>query len=218
MLLVVGLLLAGRDIEVASDLVAHHLLRDDLVADVLLEILVADALLPGGLFERLHVWEIGALADLIQLPDHLGIAVDPEFLPLGQQDLLVDHVAQKGVLFVGELGGTPVVLLALLHKSLLGAFKFSTRDDLVVYPRNHVLNDGSVGGDGFGRGELRNLRRVEATRRQREVGPLCLSRLSGRRGLSRSRRLPRGDLCRHPHHTHTGHRGRHNYKSPCAPS
>jgi hypothetical protein len=91
-------------VEMAADLVAHDLLGDDLVADVLLEVLKGDALLGGGLFEGLHGGEVVLLADVVELADGFGVAGDAEFLALGEEELLVDEIAEEVIDDVVEVG------------------------------------------------------------------------------------------------------------------
>ena len=78
----------------APDLVPHHLLGNDAVADVGLEVLVGDTLLRGGLFQVIHRLEMILLSDLIQPLDQLGFASDAQFLTFGKQKLLVNQVAK----------------------------------------------------------------------------------------------------------------------------
>ena len=96
--IVVPLQVGLGDIDLAIDLLPDHLLGDDAVADVLLEVFERDALLFGGSFERLHRVEMVLLANLIELLDHLGFAGKAQLLALGEQQLLVNQVTEQ-VLF-----------------------------------------------------------------------------------------------------------------------
>jgi len=64
---VVSLLISVGHVEMATHFIAHDLLPDDLIADVLLEILKGDALLSGGLLELLHGGKVVFLADVVEL-------------------------------------------------------------------------------------------------------------------------------------------------------
>ncbi len=94
-LLVVALHFARRDLDVLANLLPHHFLGDDLVADVGFEVLERDALLLGGLFQVLDRGQVVLLADLVQPLHQLGFAGNAQFLALGEPQLLVDQVAQQ---------------------------------------------------------------------------------------------------------------------------
>jgi hypothetical protein len=94
------------DAEVGADFFSDHLLGDDLVAHVLFEVFVRNALGGGGLFQLFHRVQLHVLAHLVQALDQVGIAGDAEVFALFQQELLVDKIAQDvffpvGVEFVG---------------------------------------------------------------------------------------------------------------------
>ena len=93
--IVVALQVGLSDIDLAIDLLPDHLLGDDAITDVLLEVLEGDALRLGGGLEGLHRIEMVLLADLVKLLDHLGFAGDAKLLALGEQQLLVDQVAEQ---------------------------------------------------------------------------------------------------------------------------
>jgi hypothetical protein len=100
---VVHLLLVVQ-VQAAADLFAHHLLGDGLVLDLLFEVFKGDALLAGGLLQCFHAVQMVLLADVVEPADGLGVAGDAELLALGEQELLVDHVAQQGLAAVFEFG------------------------------------------------------------------------------------------------------------------
>ena len=87
------------------DLVPHHLLGNDAVADVGLEVLIGDALLLGGLLQVFHRLEMILLPDLVQALDQLGFAGDPQLLALGEQELLIDQIAQQVGFLLLQLAG-----------------------------------------------------------------------------------------------------------------
>ena len=71
----------------------------------------------------------------------------PSSLPLREQQLLVDHVAQQVVQLGLGIGLRDVLLARLLHHLLAGALVFGARDDLVVYTRHDVFDDRAIGRD-----------------------------------------------------------------------
>src|SRR6516225_8020204 len=87
------LLFLFADREMSADFPPDDLLRDDLVALVLLEILVGDALCLSSLLELLHRVKIHLLAHLIEFLDQFGVAGDAEILALLEKKLLVNEVA-----------------------------------------------------------------------------------------------------------------------------
>ena len=89
-LLKVALRLAGGKLNPLAHLLAHHLLGDDAVANIGLEILVRNALLLGRLLQVLKGLQIVLLTNLVQPLHQIGFAVDAQFLALGEPQLLVD--------------------------------------------------------------------------------------------------------------------------------
>ena len=81
-LLVVTFRFARREAEGGSNLLAHHFLGDDAVADIGLEVLKRYALILGGLLEIFNGVEMVLLANLIQFLDEFGVTVDAQFLAL----------------------------------------------------------------------------------------------------------------------------------------
>src|ERR1035437_6094061 len=137
------LLLLFADSEVAPDLLANHLLGDDLVAHVLLEVFPGDALLGRLLLEVLKGLKLHVFAHLVQALDEIGVAGNAEVFPFVEQKLLVDKIAEDvfftiGVGFVGIFG---VLLLDLVLELILAAFKLRTGDDLVVDAGNDLFDD-----------------------------------------------------------------------------
>ena len=139
-LLVVALRLAGGELNLSAHLLAHHLLGDDAVADVGLEILERDALLLGRLFQVFHGCQVVLLADLVQPLDQLGFAGDAQFLALGEPELLVDEVAQQVLVGLGDLLHRGAVLARLVVQFLHGAVVVRARDDLVVDAGDDLLD------------------------------------------------------------------------------
>ncbi len=149
---IVGELIGVGHVEMAADLIAHHLLADDLIADVLLEVFEGDALLSGGLLEGLHGGEVVFLANVVELANGFGVAGDAELLALGEQKLLVDEIAEEITDAVVEVGLGEIVLASLLEELLFGRLVLGAGDDLVVDARNGVFDDVAVGGNGRRRG------------------------------------------------------------------
>ncbi len=79
-----------RHAEVGADFFADHLLGDDLIPHVLLEVLIGDALCRCGLLERFHGLQLHVLAHLVQALDEVGIAGDAEVFTFIEQKLLID--------------------------------------------------------------------------------------------------------------------------------
>ena len=86
LVLVVELLLfLFVDGKMLTDFVADHLLGDDLVTHVLLEILVGNALGGGSLFQFLHAVQLHLLAHLVELLMRSVSAVMPRSLPFSSR-------------------------------------------------------------------------------------------------------------------------------------
>ena len=149
---VVGELIGVGHVEMAADLVAHDLLADDLIADVLLEVFEGDTLLGGGLFEGLHVGQVVLLADVVELADGFGVAGDAELLALGEQELLIDEVAEEVMDAIVEVGLGEIVLASFLQELIFGGLVLGAGDDLVVDAGDGIFDDGTVGRDGGGAG------------------------------------------------------------------
>ena len=69
---------------------ANHLLRNDLVAQVLLEVLVGEALGRGRFLQIFHGFKFHFLAHLVEPLDEFGVAGDAEVLALFEQKLLIN--------------------------------------------------------------------------------------------------------------------------------
>ena len=156
---VVGELIGVGHVEMAADLVAHDLLADDLIADVLLEVFEGDTLLGGGLLEGLHGGKVVLLANVVELADGFGVAVDAEFLALGEQELLIDEIAEEVADALVEVGLGEIVLAGFLQELIFGGLVLGAGDDLVVDARDGIFDDGAVGGDGRRGGQRREAER-----------------------------------------------------------
>ncbi len=122
------------DGEVAADFLADHLLGDDLVALVLLEVFPGDALFDRFFFQVLHGVELHVLAHLVEVFDQLGVAGNAKVFAFVEQELLVDEIAENvfftlGVELVGILG---ILLFHFVPKLIFAALKLRLGDDLVV--------------------------------------------------------------------------------------
>ncbi len=130
----------------AADFLLHDVLGDAVVADAGLEILIRNALLLRGLFEVFHGVKMVLLADFIELLDELGLAGDVEVLAFGDEQLLINLVAQH-VLLAGinlvlrSAGGVHFLLDAGLRADDVGA-----GDDLVIDARDHIFHHRRIGG------------------------------------------------------------------------
>ena len=80
--LVVLPLLRGAHVDGTAHLVAHHVARDDAVADVRLEVLERSTLRTRSLLKVFHRREVVLLANFVQPANYLGIRIDAEFLAL----------------------------------------------------------------------------------------------------------------------------------------
>jgi len=89
-----------------------------LVLHVLFEVFEGDALPLGSLFQGFHVRQVHLLAHVVEALDDFGVGRDAEVLPLIDQELLVDKVAQYVFLALDELqvgGGGILLLQAVEH-------------------------------------------------------------------------------------------------------
>jgi len=123
---------------------AHHLLGDDLVADVGLEILIGDALILGRLFQVFQGLQVVLLANLVQPRHQFGVAVDAQFLAFGEPELLVDEVAQQILVASGDLLHRRAVLVRLGIQLLHGAVVVRARDDLIVDAGDDLFDRGAA--------------------------------------------------------------------------
>lgn len=139
-----SLLLPLGHLQMAADLVANDLLGENPVPDIGLEILEGNPLLPGSLFQVLHGVHVVLLADLVETADHFGVGIQAELLGPGEEELLVDHVAQKILLTVGGLLRIYLILLIFASELLLASLHIAAADDPVVHPGNDVFHHGSV--------------------------------------------------------------------------
>ena len=167
MLLKVALDFALGDLNLLADFLAHHLLRDDAVADVGFEVLPGHTLFLGRLFQVFQGFQVVLLAELVQLLDHLGFAVDVQFLALGEPELLVDEAAQQVFVGLGGLLHGGAVLFGLLVQILERAIVIGPRDDLVVHAGNDALDRGSAVG-ALRRGGMRLRQRVTCEQHRSE--------------------------------------------------
>ncbi len=120
-LLVVARHFAGGELHLFAHLLAHHLLGNDAVADIGLEVLTRYALVLGRLFQVFHGIQVVLLADFVQPLDQLGVAGNAQFLALGEPELLVDEVAEQVLVARGDLLHGGAVLARFLVHFLHGA-------------------------------------------------------------------------------------------------
>ena len=98
--------------------------------------------------------EVVLLANVVELADDFGVAVDAEFLALGEQKLLVDEVAEEVIDGLVEVGLGEIVLAGVLEELLLGAL-YSLRVMIWSLMRATTSSTtaplGVMGGGGAGR-------------------------------------------------------------------
>ena len=108
---------AGQYLDLLAHVSGDHFLGNDVGPQILFEILEGDALSLRGLFHVFHAFEVHALADLIQLFDHGGVAADAIVLAFLQEKLLIDEIAQQIFLpareFLRGIGGRLLLQLRL---------------------------------------------------------------------------------------------------------
>ncbi len=140
MRLIVLLHVRVRQLQLPSHLVPHHLLLQNLVADLRLEILEVDTLLLRRLRQIVHRRQLVVLANLIQTPYHIRVRVQTQFLCLRKQKLFVDHVTQHVPLRQRQIPRAHMVLLRVARQLMLRPLHIAATDDLIVYPRDHILH------------------------------------------------------------------------------
>ncbi len=114
------------DLDPRTDLVANHLLGNDLVAHVLLEIFPIHALLLSGLLQVFNRFQVHLLAHFIQALDHVGISGDPQVFPFLHQKGLINQVAQHVFLLGGKhlLGLRPILVFEFILDLGMAALEF----------------------------------------------------------------------------------------------
>ena len=132
--------------QVLTHFLPNHTLRDDLVAQVLLEVFIRSSLRLRRLLQILHGFEIHLLAHFVEALDEFGVAGDAKIFAFLQQELLVNQIAQNVALLLGEnaLGVSRVLLLHILLDLIAAANVFRARDDLIVYAGDNLF-DHSIG-------------------------------------------------------------------------
>src|SRR5258708_6281993 len=129
--------------QVAADFLANHLLGDDLVPHILLEVFPGNSLFGRFLFEIFHAGELHLLAHLVEALDEVGVAGDAKILTLVDKKLLVDQVAENVLLTVGIsfVGVGRFLLFYFVLELVFTADKLSAGDDLVVDAGDDLFND-----------------------------------------------------------------------------
>ena len=136
------------DGDVRADLAADHPLRQQGIANVVLEILPVHSRLPGNrLFELLHARQIVLSADGIEPLDEFGFDAHAHVLGALHQERLVDEVAQSVLLTIFDVN------LQLFRRATILAFRFGvlfgslarlfvlrTSDDFIVDARNDLFD------------------------------------------------------------------------------
>ncbi len=141
----------ARDLDVAADFRADHLLGENAVLGVLLELLPADALRFGELLQLFHRAGLHLLAQVIQALDQIGVGGNPQVGCLLDEQLLVDEIAQGVCLAILDLLLRQVLLLGILGGLLVVPAQIGTGDDRVIDPRDDLLNDACPAARGRGR-------------------------------------------------------------------
>src|SRR6266436_6797651 len=181
------------DGDVRTDFAADHPLRQQSVADVVLEILPIHSLGRNRPLQFFHTREIVLSANGIELLDDFGFYTYAHVFRALHQERLIDQVAQGVFLAIPNVGlqllGSATILafgLGIFFGGLTGFLVLRTRDDLVVDPGDDLL-------DGLPAIGINRLRRRRHTRLlQHRSGRFAL-RGGGRYRLWRGFRLV---LCR----------------------
>src|SRR5579872_1761324 len=142
------LLFRLRNLHLLAHFFADDLLRDDLVAKVLLEVFERNSLLLRRLFQIFHRIQVHFLAHLIEPLDDLGIGGDAHVFAFIHQQVLIDEVAQHIFLLLGKFGlGLGAVFLLIFVEQLVGAaLVVGAGDDVIVHARHNLFHHG-VGGE-----------------------------------------------------------------------
>ena len=103
----------------------------------------------SGFFQVVHTLQLHVFAHFIEFLDQFSIGRDSQVFAFLEQQLLIDQIAENVLLTfsIRLVGVGGILLLRLLLQLFLAALIFSTGDDLIIHPRNDLL-DHSVGGDG----------------------------------------------------------------------
>ena len=123
---------------------SDNLLGNNLVAQVLFEVFVGDALGRGRFFQVLHRVQVHLLAHLVQSLHQFCVGRYAQVFALVKQQLLIDEIAQHIFLLYSEhlVRLCCILLLQLLFELLPASQVFRARDDLIVYASDDLLNYG----------------------------------------------------------------------------
>ena len=127
----------------SADFFANYLLRNDLVAQVLLEVLPGDALFGSLLLELFQTLKLHVLAHLIEPFDQLGVTADAEILAFFEEELLIDEIAEN-IFFtfrIDPVGIARVLLLSFFFQLVFAAGELRTGDDLAVDAGDDLFDD-----------------------------------------------------------------------------
>ena len=130
--------------QVRTHFLPNDALRDDLVAQVLLEVLIRSSLRLCRLLQLFHGFELHLLAHFVEALDEFSVARDAEVFAFLQQELLVNQIAQHVALLLGKsaVGVRRVLLLNLLLELIAAADVFRARDNFVVHPGDDLFDHG----------------------------------------------------------------------------
>src|SRR5712692_4187474 len=130
--------------QVRTHFLPNHALRDDLVAQVLLEVFIRSSLCLRRLFQFFHGREVHLLTHFIEALNKLCVAGDAKVFAFLQKELLVNQIAQNVALFLGEsaVGVGGILLLDFLLQLIAAADVFRAGDDLVVHPGDNLFHHG----------------------------------------------------------------------------
>ena len=125
------------------DFLRDHLLRDDLVLHVLLEILEGNTLARSRLFQLFHRFQLHLLAHFVEPFDHLGVGSDTQVLAFFEQQLLVNQVPQNIFVLLGDdlVGVARVLLLRFLFQLLFAAHVLGASYDLIINTGYNLFDD-----------------------------------------------------------------------------
>ena len=138
MVIVIALLIFFGDAlaQARSNFPADHLLHDDLIALVLLEVFEGDALRGGRLLQVVQRFHLHFLAHVVEPLEQFGVAGNAQVGGFFQKELVIDKIAQNSffTIFVNlfRIGG--IVLQGFLSGCFLAVLEVGEGDNPVVDP------------------------------------------------------------------------------------
>ena len=140
------------DTDVRPDFLADHSLRQNAVADVVLEVFPVHPFGSDRLLQGFHAVQLVLDANLVELLDHVGLDVEAHVLAALDKQRLVNQLAQRIFLAVRNVGlqlfgsaAALAFLLGVIYSSLSRLLVFGKCDDFIVHSRDDLF-DGLAGG------------------------------------------------------------------------